>query len=408
MQYVVLVAMAVFFGFAFEQFYGQELQRSPGGVRAFPLLSFLGAALLLIDPLHFVAFTAALLILGLWLVFDVRERLRADDPGHGYLMVPVCTIAAYALGGVAMTQPAWLTVGLTVAAVLLIGSRARLHAITETVPFEEVVTLAQFLLLVGVALPLLYPLPAIPFTTLTPFKVWLGVVAVSTISYASYLLDRYVFRRRGTIVSALLGGMYSSTVTTVVFARNARLNGYSKQLAAGTVIATAVMYVRLLVETSIFNLHIARGLLLPFVSLTLMAFVLAALAARLCPPGNAEDHQHANPLALGTALGFAVLLILFSQLSTWATTQLGTAGLLEIAALVGLTEIDPFVIGVAQSHVIPLAAGTAAVVMAASSNNVMKAVLAATISARRESVVPVAALATLAAAGGVFCWVILR
>ncbi len=408
MQYIVLLATALFFGFAFEQFYGKELEHSPGGVRVFPLLSFAGAALYLIEPHYAAAFIAGLFVVGAWVAGLVRSLLAANGRGHGYLMVPICTLLAYALGAVAMTQPMWFTIALAVASVLLMGSRTRLHALTERVPIEEVLTLGQFLLIVGVALPLLYRAPAIPFTTITPFKVWLAVVAVSTISYISYLLDRYVYHQRGTIVSAVLGGMYSSTATTVVFARSARDCGYGRELTSGTIVATAVMYVRLLVITAIFNAALARVLAVPLVILAVLAAGVAALLWRIMPPSRVEPDLPTNPLAIGTAIVFAVLMIIFSQLSTWAAAHLGTAGLLELAAVVGFTDVDPFVLGIAQSHALAVSGAAAAILVAASSNNVLKGAWAAAISRRRESAIPVAGLAAMAALGIVAVWSVLR
>ncbi len=408
MQYIVLLATALFFGFAFEQFYGQELEHTPGGVRVFPLLSFAGAALYLVEPHFASAFIAGLVVLGAWLVIVVRERVTGNGRGHGYLMVPVCVVIAYALGAVAMTQPVWFTIGLTVAAVLLMGSRSRLHALTQRVPVQEVLTLGQFLLLVGVVLPLLYRAPRIPYTAITPFNVWLAVVAVSTISYVSYLLDRYVFHDRGTIVSAILGGMYSSTATTVVFARSAHLNGYGRELASGTIAATAVMYLRLLVVTAIFNLALARMLFPALGALCVVAIVIAALMLRTAPGAPPQSDPPSNPLALGTAILFAMLMIVFSQISTWAAAHLGTAGLLELAAVVGFTDIDPFVLGIAQSHALAVATSAAAILVASSSNNVLKGVWAAAISRRRESLIPVAGLAALAALGVLAAWIVLR
>ena len=107
--------------------------------------------------------------------------------------MPACNLLAYALGALALTQPLWLCVAVAVAAVLLLGGRRTLHAWAARVPTQEVVTAGQFLVLVGVVLPLLQGRPTIPYTPITPFGVWLAVVAVSTISYASYLLQRFVF-----------------------------------------------------------------------------------------------------------------------------------------------------------------------------------------------------------------------
>ena len=150
----------------------------------------------------------------------------AEEPGF---VVPLCNLLAYVLGPVALTQALWIPVTTAVAAVLLMGSKRALHELARQVPGEEIVTAGQFLILVGILLPLLANLPPIPYTSVTPFGVGLAVVAVSSISYASYLLQRYVFPKRGVLLASVLGGLYSSTATTVVLARRAHDQGMSAE-----------------------------------------------------------------------------------------------------------------------------------------------------------------------------------
>ena len=402
-QYIVLVAMSIFFGFAFEEFYNRELAQRPGGVRTFPLLSFAGAGLYVIEPRFGIAFAAGLLVLGWWLYPLVRGTLRADSE-HSILIVPVSALLAYVLGPVALTQPSWLTIAFTVVAVLLLGSRARLHELATRVPLEEVLTLGQFLLLVGVVLPVLRDAPAIPFTSITPFKVWLAVVAVSTISYASYLLQRYVLPNGGVLVTALLGGMYSSTATTIVLARTAATQGFTAELAAGTVAASAIMYVRLLVIASIFDAAIGAKLAVPALALAATGFAIALSFWLRADRRQPDVSIPANPLQLGTAVIFAILMVVFSEVTAWATTHLGSAGVLSLAAVVGFTDIDPFVLGLAQSHAAVAALATAAILIASSSNDVLKSIYAAIFSRSRDSARPIVALLILACGGIVAAW----
>ena len=86
----------------------------------------------------------------------------------------------------------WDPVGLTVVAVLLLSSRERLHALAYRIPGEEVITLGKFLVLSGIILPLLPNQPVTSWTTITPYQVWLAVVAISALSYGSYLTQRYL------------------------------------------------------------------------------------------------------------------------------------------------------------------------------------------------------------------------
>ena len=42
-------------------------------------------------------------------------------------MIPVCNLLIYVLGPIALTQPPWVAIGVTVATVLVIGTRERMH-----------------------------------------------------------------------------------------------------------------------------------------------------------------------------------------------------------------------------------------------------------------------------------------
>ena len=412
MNYAALLGLSIFFGFAFEEFYGQAEAPVPGGVRTFPLISFLGAALYLIEPHYAAAFIAGLFVLGLWAYAYIRDELEANrKPVDGPLIVPACGLIAYALGPLALTQPLWISVALIVGAVLLVGARKPLHDLVQRIPREEVLTAGQFLALVGVALPLLYGRPNIPYTEIAPFSVALAVVAVSTLSYASYLLQRYVLPAGGVLVAAALGGLYSSTATTVVLAR-AAADGVTTELTAGIILATAMMYLRLAAVIAVFDLALARKLIVPLLVLALLAAAVAGAflsASRGVPPAKVNALP-GNPLRLGTALLFAVLMIVMSLLSHWVQAGAGAGGVMALAAVVGVTDIDPFVLSLAQGGAasIGLATAASAILIASSSNDVLKAIYTLAFARHRASFVPAAALGGLSLAGLLAAWILAR
>ncbi len=411
MSYLVLLGLALFFGFAFEEFFGEESPPVPGGIRTFPLVSLAGAALYLIEPHYALAFIAGLFVLGAWIGLYIRAVLAGDrKPADGPLIVPMCVLIAFVLGPIALTQPLWISFALVVGAVLLVGSRAWLHAVVARVPKEEAVTLGQFLLLVGVVLPLLYDAPRIPYTEITPLHVWLAVVAVSTLSYASYLLQRYVLPDSGVIVAAALGGLYSSTATTVVLARTAHDDGVTPEITAGIVAATAMMYLRMVVIVAIFNLELARAIVIPALALAAISIAIAAVFARRGNGVKATNVVPNNPLQLGTAMVFAALLIAISLLSNWVQAHAGAQGVLALAAVVGVTDIDPFVLSLAQGGVASIGIATAAVaiVIASSSNNLLKAVYAIAFTRRPQSIIPAGALGALCVLGLIAAWIMAR
>src|SRR5262249_53902372 len=231
-------------------------------------------------------------------------------------------------------------------------------------------------------------LPNQPVTTLTPItprQVWLALVVVCTFSYISYLAQRYWAAAAGGLWMAALGGLYSSTATTVVLARQAKGQpALRRQAQAGITLATAIMYLRILAIVAIFNLALARALLLPLCALSTAGFVFCAVQYRWHAGADKQSAQamhlatSANPLELGAAAIFALLFVAVSVATVLVKSQLGISGIYALAAIVGISDIDPFVLNLAQGVAgVENAALAAAILIAASSNNILKAAFAA-------------------------------
>ncbi len=403
---LLLLGLAFFFGLSFEEFYRDSAAKPPGGVRTFPLLALAGAGFYLLEPSRALPFAAGLLALGGWLFLYYRSRLGGgDQTAESGLVVPACNLLAYLLGPVTLWAPIWVGVSFAVAAVLLLGAREPLHALARQIPAGETATLGKFLILTGIVLPLLPNEPVTRLAAITPYQVWLAVVAVSALSYGSYLAQRYALPRRGSMLAALLGGLYSSTATTVVLARRLRDPAAAlPELQAGIVLATAMMYLRLVAVVGAFNLALARALLLRLAALSILALLCAGWCYRRGGRGG-TDPAHAavprNPLELSTALLFALLFVIVSLASAWVLNEFGSPGLYWLGAIVGVADIDPFVLSVAQGsgYGTPLTVAAAAVLIAASSNNLLKATYAVGFGRLQPGALPAGTLVVLGAAG---------
>ena len=404
----LLLGLSFFLGLAFEDFFAQARMKRPGGIRTFPLLALAGGMLYLFDPVHLIPYTGGLLVLGAWLAIFYREHIREHDeeaePNVG-LVVLLLNVHAYLLGAIALAMPNWIAVGTTVAAVLLLTGRERLHELARRVEMKEIFTAGQFLILTGLILPLLPTEPVTTLTSISPHQAWLALVVVCTLSYASYLAQRYWAPAARGLWMAALGGLYSSTATTVVLARQAKsdesLRGHAQ---AGITLATGIMYLRILVIVTVFNFTLARRLLIPLVGLSLAAVVICSLQYWFLRSSPLEPQRRPvsqNPLELGAAAIFAVLFVLTSLLATWVTTEFGIAGVYWLAAVIGITDIDPFVLNLAQGGTlgIPSDAIAAAILIAASSNNLLKAGYAVSFAGGRATVPSAAALVVLAFGG---------
>jgi uncharacterized membrane protein (DUF4010 family) len=427
----LLIGLSLFLGFAFEDFFAHSNIRRPGGIRTFPILASAGGVLYLFDPTHFLPFTAGLIVLGIWLAVFYRqhvgERDEEGEPNVG-LVVPALNVHAYLLGPIALALPPWFAVGFTVIAVLLLTGREKLHALARRVDVDEVITAGEFLILTGIVLPLLPNEPVTTLTTITPRHAWLALVVVCSLSYASYLAQRYWAAAARGLWMAALGGLYSSTATTVVLARQARSDGAIRGNAqAGITLATAIMYLRILAIVAFFNWALAWQLAPWLIGLSLAGLVICALQYRFAPqPADAKAQETGketgketgqetglrpaggNPLELGPAALFAALFVAVSLVSNWAKAQFGASGIYTLAAIVGVTDIDPFVLNLAQGGTTGMSNGAlaAAILIAASSNNILKALYAAAFAGGRATIFSAAVLVLLAVAGVIIAMII--
>jgi len=182
---------------------------------------------------------------------------------------------------------------------MLLTGREKLHALARRIAVKEIVTAGEFLILTGIILPLLPSEPVTTLTTITPHQAWLALVVVSSLSYVSYLAQRYwAAAARGLWMEAL-GGLYSSTATTVVLARQAKTGSVMRQYAqAGITLATAIMYLRILAVVAFFNVTLARDLTLPLCGLSLAGLVVCALQYRFAKlsPQEAKAQRSTLPV----------------------------------------------------------------------------------------------------------------
>lgn len=404
----LVLALAFFLGVEREEHKQHEAARYAfGGVRTFPLIGLVSYALALMSAPAFVGWTIGFAVVGGFMLLSYSHRLRAE-PAAG-VTTEISALVTYTLGGLVQHEHYWIATTLGVVSVLLLELKKGLEGLARHIASDEIVTVAKFLLLSVVILPIV-PAREVTAFHVNPFKTWLVVVAVSGVSFASYVAQRILKGRGGVLLSALLGGAYSSTVTTVVLARQAREAGHPHLFAGGILTASGVMYARLLVLLALFNAELAATLLPAFGPLAAVG-VLAGWAFSRRPDGGdaaARRHPHEarNPLELGPALLFAGVFLAAFVLTQIVRTHLGRWGVFGLAVLMGVTDVDPFILGVAQGGpaAVTLHVAAVAVVIAAASNDFVKALYAYAFADRTTGREALVLLLGFAALGLVPLW----
>ena len=372
-----------------------------GGVRTFPLIGLIGYGISLLAGGQVLPVMLGFAVLGAFLMLSYRNKLEASKlAGFTSEMSALTTYVAAAL---VYREQFWIATTLTVASMMLLELKTVLEGLTKRVPADEVFTFTKFLLLTAVILPVLPNQSFGPFA-LNPSKVWLVVVAVSTVSYGSYVIQKLTRGQGGVMLAALLGGAYSSTVTTVVLARRAARENRPHLFSGVTLVASGMMYLRLAGLVSIFNPTLIAVLGGPFLALAGAAIMLGWLWSRRPDQKTGEverEFEPANPLEMRSALLFALLFVAVLVATHLAVKYLGKTGVYSLAALMGVTDVDPFIMGMTDAAGKTTGVNMAAIsiLIAAASNNLVKGMYAYSMSDRKTGRLSLTLLVALAIAG---------
>ena len=371
-----------------------------GGVRTFPLIGLVGYAMALLAAGELLPITLGFGGVGGFLMLSYRHKLANN--GTAGVTTEMSGLMTYLGGALGYKEQFWIATTLSVAGMLLLELKAALESLAKRTAAAEIFTLTKFLLLAAVILPVLPNKAFGPFQ-INPFRTWLVVVVVSAVSYGSYVIQKLTKGKGGVLLAAILGGAYSSTVTTVVLSRRAAREGRPHIFSAGILLASGMMYLRLAGLLALFNRNLFLALGLPFAALAAAAGLVSWLLFRMPDAKTGEvkrEYEPQNPLELRAAFFFAALFLVMLIATRLAVVYLGKAGVYSLAAIMGVADVDPFIMGMTQStgSLTPVSVGAAAILVAASSNNLVKGIYAYVLCDRetgRQSLLLLAGLAAL-------------
>ena len=376
-------------------------QFSFGGVRTYPLIGLIAYGISFLAGGAILPVVLGFAVVAGFLMLSYRNKLQSGTTAG--VTSEMSALTTYIAAALVYREQFWIATTITVASMLLLELKGALEGLTQRIAPEEILTFTKFLLLTAVILPVLPNQEFGPFA-INPAKAWLVVVAVSTVSYGSYVIQKVTKGQGGVMLAAFLGGAYSSTVTTVVLAKRAKRENRPHLFSGVTLVASGMMYLRLAGLVTIFNRNLIALLGVPFLTLAGGSIACGWLWSRLpdAKTGDVErEYQPKNPLELRAALGFAVLFAAMLVATHLVVTYLGKAGVYSLATLMGVTDVDPFIMGMTQAggSSAPLGVAAAAILIAASSNNLAKGIYAYSLSDRKTGVLTLSLLTILAAAG---------
>jgi len=323
---------------------GLERERNPAakaGVRTFALIALAGTLAASVDaalggawvvPVGLAA-VAAMLIAAYW-------RIGAEEePG-------TTTVAAaavcYLLGVMVGTGETAIAGALAIGVTALLYFKPEIEGFSTALERHEQVSVLQFLIVTFIVLPILPDRAYGPYDVLNPRQIWLMVVLISGIGLASYVALRLAGARGGALLAGALGGLVSSTATTVLYARRSREGPAMERMALMAVpIANMVPLARIALLA-----FVVEPRLLPVLAPALGAALAAGLGVtavfvRRAERGAPPLPELRNPAQLATALQFGTIYAVVLFVSAWLSEIAGARGLYAAALASGMVDIDP-------------------------------------------------------------------
>lgn len=324
---------------------GLERERNPSakaGLRTFALVAIVGTLFALLStklnsPWMLIAGLLALasMIIGAY----INTPREDSDPGTTTV---VALLLCYGLGAMIWFGLAKLAVMLAIGTTALLYFKPELRGLSQRLTRRDLVAVLQFSVLTFIVLPILPNQDYGPYHAFNPHQAWLMVVLISGISLAGYAALHVVGTRYGAPLLGFLGGLVSSTATTLIYAKHGKSNPAMSYLAASViVIASLVVALRLMVVSAV----VAYGTLPTLLPVLLGGMLFGLLVALY----NWRKMNHAtelyipetsNPAELHTAIGFGLLYVVVLLGAAWMEDIAGSQGLYAVAVVSGLTDVD--------------------------------------------------------------------
>jgi uncharacterized membrane protein (DUF4010 family) len=322
------------------------------GLRTFALTGLLGGVLGHLQPI-FGPWPLLGSLLGLSFLLTVSYGHEVKQSGNLSATTAIAMLLTLALGAFASYGNVELALAAAVIVAVLLNLKPTLHSWLKLIEHRELSASLQLLVLTVVVLPYLPNKGLGPYSALNPYVLWWAVILIAGLSLTGHFAMRLTGSQRGILWTGILGGMASSTATTLALARYA---GQQPSMVSGAVsgiiASSGVMFFRMAILISVMNAELLSIFGIALLVAGSLMLCIAILRWRR-ETNHAEDRNAVGampPFSLGTAFGFSVFLALMAVLVPAAKQWLGSNGIYMLSTISGLADVDAILISLARMH----------------------------------------------------------
>lgn len=376
-----------------------------GGLRTYSLISLFGCISMFIDRSYRPGFllvsmaAVALLALAVYAITFYRFNERG-------LTTEVSILVCFTTGVLVSQGHFILSASITVIVVLVLYLKRYMESFTGGITPEDMLAVIKFAIVSLVILPLFNPSVQVVLGALTgsleiykkypglqslvlfnPHNVWLMVVLISGIGFTGYVLIKILGSRKGIGLTGLLGGLVSSTATTLTFAKRSLAgNGLELSCSLAVLLACSTMFPRVLVEVALVNSSLLPGLSMTLGIMGAAGFIACFVIWKITGREKTEDVPLANPFSIMPAVKFGLLYAAIVLITRFISITAGDSGVYIVSVLSGMTDVDAITLtmsNLSKNSPDRIHQATVAITLAAFSNTILKFVMAFAIGSRK-------------------------
>lgn len=367
-----------------------------GGVRTYALISLLGTIASYIDN-HFIPGIALMSFGGIVLLTGISYFISYNKMNERGITTEVSLLVCFVIGVIIEKNQYVLGTFITVLAVVVLYFREYLDRVTERVEASDISAVIKFGIITFVILPFFDPKHALYIKDFGPglfagndvlrnlevinlHTVWLMVVLISGIGFTGYLAIKILGSRKGIGLTGFLGGLVSSTATTITFSKRSKEDiALSVSAALAVLLACSTMFPRILVEVLIINSALLPALSIMMGSMALGGFTFCFFLWKRSGSEKSDEVPLSNPFNILPAVKFGLLYALIVFIARFVGERAGESGVYIVSILSGLTDVDAITLTLSQiskKDPTKLNQATIAITLAAFSNTILKASMA--------------------------------
>lgn len=392
MDYRDLTTLGIAFGLGLLVGVQREASRNKlAGVRTFTLIAMLGAMSGFLSRDFENPFIFPLIAVALTVILSIGNvmKLKTEPKPDIGQTTEVAALLMFAIGGYLVLGERILGIIAGGGMAILLFVKERLHGFIEKLRDKELAAIMTFAGISLVILPILPNETFGPLDVLNPYNIWLMVVLIVGISVIGYFIYKFTGQRIGIISNGVLGGLISSTATTVSYARKtAETRPVSSMAAFVITAASAIALVRVIIEVGVVIPEKLNDIILPIlVEFILMAGLCVGMFYLINRRNSIDEMpEPENPAQFKSALVFGLLYGLILLAVAYAKEEFGRGALYLVAVISGLTDVDAITLSLSQlmkKGSLQPENGWRLILLASLSNLMFKGVLAAVLGSRQ-------------------------